>query len=140
MLDIHVKWLVVLALNFLGLIFVLNQILFKPLLKNFKERDDSVKGALDAARQMTARKDEGMERMNREISSARSSAKEAFESLRAKGQDAQKQALSAAEEQAAAMLQKARQELQSEVEKARRSLKADVEKFSDEIVRKLVKA
>jgi F0F1-type ATP synthase membrane subunit b/b' len=38
------------------------------------------------------------------------------------------------------MLQKAREELQAEVGRARQALKADVEKFSDEIVRKLVKA
>jgi F0F1-type ATP synthase membrane subunit b/b' len=38
------------------------------------------------------------------------------------------------------VLAKARAELKAEVEKARGALRADVEKFSDEIVRKLVKA
>jgi F0F1-type ATP synthase membrane subunit b/b' len=38
------------------------------------------------------------------------------------------------------MLQKARTELRAEAEKARQALRADVDKFSDEIVRKLLKA
>jgi F0F1-type ATP synthase membrane subunit b/b' len=52
----------------------------------------------------------------------------------------QKKFLSEADGRAAGMLQKAREELRSEAEKARQTLRADVEKFSDEIVRKLVKA
>ncbi len=140
MLDIHVNWLLILAANFLGLMFVLNIILYKPLLKVFKEREDSTKGALNAAKEMDAKKEEGIAQMNKELGEARKKAKEAFESVRNEGLTSQKQALTDAEAKASAMLQKAREELQAEVGRARQALKADVEKFSDEIVRKLVKA
>ncbi len=140
MLDIHLKWLLVLTANFLGLMFVLNIILFKPLLKIFKERDAATKGSLDAAREMQVRKDEGMAQLNKDIADARHKAKDIFETRRTEGLGRQKEMLSEAEAKASAMLQQARAELQAEVEKARRSLKADVEKFSDEIVRKMVKA
>lgn len=140
MLDIEIKWLLILAANFLGLIYLLNIILFRPLLKVFDERERMTKGSLDAAKEMDSRKEEGIERMNKEISDARSKAKEAFEGLRNEGLDVQKSLLSDAEAVAAGMLQKAREELRSEGEKARKSLKADIEKFSDEIVRKLVSA
>lgn len=140
MLDIHLKWLLVLMANFLILLFLLNEILYKPLLKIFKERDDATKGSLKAAQEMHSRKDEGMSRLNKEISDARVRAKEAFETLRSEGVTRQKEVLSGAEAKAAAMLQQAREELKTEVEKARQSLRADVEKFSDEIVRKMVKA
>jgi len=140
MLDIHFNWLLVSAANFLVLMFILNIILFKPLLKVFQEREDSVKGSLTAAKEMDAKKEEGIARMNREIFEARKKAKEAFEGLRNEGLNAQKQALSDAEANAAGMLQKAREELKGEVTKARQALRGDVEKFSDEIVRKLVKA
>lgn len=140
MLDIHVKWLIVLIFNFLGLIYVLNILLFKPLLKVFKERDEAVKGSLDAAKDMNLKKEEGISRMHREIAEARSKAKEAFEAMRNEGVNMQKGHLSEAEEKASGMLQKAREELRAEVVKARQALKADVDKFSDEIVRKLVKA
>jgi F-type H+-transporting ATPase subunit b len=140
MLDIHINWLLILAANFLGLMVVLNIILYKPLLKVFKEREDSTKGALNAAKEMDAKKEEGIARMNRELMEARKKAKDAFEGLRNEGLNAQKQALTDAEGTASGMLQKAREELQAEVGKARQTLRGDVEKFSDEIVRKLVKA
>lgn len=138
MLDIDKLWLLILVANFLGLVYILNVILFRPLLKIFKEREDTVKSSLDAAKEMSSRKEEGIERMNRELSEARGKAKEAFEGLRNDGLAVQKSLLSDAEAAAAGMLQKAREELKSEGEKARQSLKADIEKFSDEIVRKLV--
>jgi len=140
MLDIDKFWLLVLTANFLGLIYILNILLFRPLLKVFQERESTIKGSLDAATEMNSRKEEGIERMNKEISEARHKAKEVFEENRNAGLEVQKNLLSDAESIAAGMLQKAREELRSEGEKARQSLKADIEKFSDEIVRKLVNA
>jgi len=140
MLDIHLNWMIVLIANFLGLMFILNIILFKPLLKIFTEREETVKGSLAAANEMSSRKEEGITRMNREIMEARNKAKQAFEGLRNEGAATQKTFMSDAEAQAAEMLQKAREELRAEVVRARGALKADVEKFSDEIVGKLVKA
>ncbi|MEW6052447.1 MAG: hypothetical protein AB1552_01475 [Nitrospirota bacterium] len=140
MLDIQPLWFIVLAIQFLVLIFILNAILFNPIMKVFKERDDTVKGALDAAREMTEKREEGIARMNRELAEARSKAKEMFESLKAEGLNKQRELLSATEAEAVATLEKARAEIKSEAEKARNTLRADVDRFSDEIVRKLVKA
>ena len=140
MLNIEVKWFVVLLVNFLVLVYLLNIMLFKPLLAIFGERQNIVKGSLDAAREMERKKEEGIEMMNRELSEARHKAKDAFEKLREEGLGKQKALLADAEKQASAMLQRAREELKAEAEKARGSLKADADKFSDEIVRKLVKA
>jgi F-type H+-transporting ATPase subunit b len=140
MLDIHFNWLLILIANFLVLIYILNIILYKPLLKVFQERKDIVKNSLDASNEMNAKKEQGIAAMNQEISAARAKAKEAFETKRNEGLEMQRSFFSEAEERASEMLQKAREELRVEVEKARRNLKADVEKFSDEIVRKLVSA
>jgi F-type H+-transporting ATPase subunit b len=140
MLDIQLKWLLILAANFFVLLYVLNVILYKPLLKTFDERSNTVKDSLNAAKEMNVRKEEGIAAMNSEIAGARKKAKEIFEGMRGEGLDVQKKFLSEADGRAAGMLQKAREELRSEAEKARQTLRADVEKFSDEIVRKLVKA
>ncbi|TAL26117.1 MAG: hypothetical protein EPN94_03815 [Nitrospirae bacterium] len=140
MLELQIKWFLILLANFLGLLFLLNIILFKPLLKLFKEREDNVNGALGAAKDMTQRKDETIAKLNKDLADARNKAKETFEVLKAEGADTQKEVFSKAEAEAAVILQKARQELKAEAEKARQALKADVDKFSDEIVRKLVKA
>jgi F-type H+-transporting ATPase subunit b len=140
MLDLEPKWMLTLLCMFLGLVYLLNVILFRPLLAVFKERDDSVKGSLAAAKEMDGKKEEGLEKMNKELSEARQKAKDVFEKLREEGLNRQKVVLKDAESQASSMLQRAREELRAEAAKARVSLKADAEKFSDEIVRKLVKA
>lgn len=140
MLDIQVKWLIVLAANFFILLFLLNIILFKPILRIFKERDDTVKGSLGAAKEMNAKREEGIHNLNSDIAQARHKAKEIFEAMRTDGLNAQKAVLTESEAAAASILAKAREELRTEVEKARQSLRADVDKFSDEIVRKLVRA
>ena len=133
------KWFFVLFVNFNILLFILNAILFKPLLQIFKEREDTVKGDLDAAKDMKEKSEEGIARLNRELSESRSRAKELFETLKAEGLGKQREVLSATEAEAVATLEKARAEIKVDAEKARQSLRADVDKFSDEIVRKLVK-
>lgn len=132
------KWFFVLLVNFLILLFILNAILFKPMLQIFKEREDSVKNDLDAAKDMKEKSEEGIARLNRELAEARSKAKEMFETLKAEGVSKQREVLSATEAEAVAMLEKARAEIKADAERARQSLRADIDKFSDEIVRKLV--
>jgi len=139
MLEIN-QWFFVLAAQFLVLLFILNLILFKPLLKVFKEREDTVKGSLDAAKEMNNKREESIARLNRELADTRSKAKEIFETRRAEGLQKQKEVLSKAEAEASEILDKARSDLKAEVERARNTLRAEVDKFSDEIVRKLVRA
>jgi F-type H+-transporting ATPase subunit b len=140
MLELEFRWMIILAVQFLALIFILNIILFKPLMKIFREREDTVKGSLEASQEMIQKKDESIATLNRELAAARARAKEAFEGLRNEGLDRQKEVLSEAESAAADMLQKAREELKTEAVRARESMRADVDSFSDEIVRKLVEA
>ena len=139
MLELN-KWFFVLLINFLGLLYILNKILFRPLLKLFKERQDTVKGSLGAAKDMSAKREEGIAKLNRELAETRSKAKETFEALKAEALNKNKEVLGAAETELSAMLDNARADVKAEAEKARQALRADVDKFSDEIVRKLLKA
>jgi len=133
------QWYFVLVANFIILYFILSSLLFKPLAKLFKERENTIKAAHDNAKSMTTKKEESVTRMNSELQEARKKAKDLYNSTREAGAMQQKEVLGKAEEEAVAMIEKARQELKVEVEKARSVLKADVDKFSEEIVRKLVK-
>jgi F-type H+-transporting ATPase subunit b len=137
MLDINI-WFFVMAINFFILLFILNIIFFKPLLKIFKEREDTVKNSIDAANQMNKKREEGIANLNRELAETRNRAKETFEALKAEGLQKYKEIHSAADAEASKILEKARAEVKAEAEKARKTLRADVDKFSDEIVRKLV--
>lgn len=134
------QWFFVLLANFLVLFFVLNAILFKPLAKVFKEREDATIGALNEAKLLAAKKEDAVAKLNADLRSAKNKAKEIFNSLREEGVARQKEMLSKAEADAVEMIEKARKELQAEAEKARALLRADIEKFSEEIANKLVKA
>lgn len=140
MLDFNPGAFLVLLANFLILLFILNKLLFAPLSQVFKERENATIGALEQATSMTAKKDEAIQTLNAELLRAKNAAKAAHDALREEGQAAQRETLGTAEAQAVALIEQARKELQAESEKARAALKGDIEKFSEEIVRKLVKA
>ncbi len=139
MLELN-KWFFVLLLNFLVLLYVLNIILFKPLVKLFTEREDSIKGSLDAAREMNQRKEDALATVSRELKEAANKSNEIFEASRKEGLLRQKEILESANKQAHEHIQRAKAELKTEADNARQKLRSDVEKFSDEIVKKLVGA
>lgn len=139
MLELN-KWFFVLLVNFLVLLYILNIILFRPILKVLKERDASVKDYLKAAKELEQKREEAIVRMNQELQAARVKAKEIFEEIRKDGLEKQRSLLEEANREAIEMISKAKEEIAVEAEKARQSLRADVDRFSDEIVRKLVGA
>lgn len=140
MLELNLKWFFILLLNFLGLIYVLNIILFRPLVKLFADREDAIKGSLDAAREMNQKKDDAVAAVSRELKEAVGKSNEIFEASRKEGLQRQKEILEGAGKQAQDLIVKAKAELKTDADKARQKLRADVEKFSDEIVKKLVGA
>jgi F-type H+-transporting ATPase subunit b len=139
MLDIEPKWFLFLIGLFLANIAILNVMLFKPMLRVFKEREEAIDGSLEEARDMDAERDNKITIFKREMSAASLSAREKFDSLRQGGQDRQKELLEAASKEAMDIIEKARAELSSASDTARASLKGDVDKFSEEIVQKLLK-
>ena len=61
MLDIDKFWLLILTANFLGLVYILNIILFRPMLKVYLERESLTKGSLDAAKEIAENNPLGMD-------------------------------------------------------------------------------
>jgi F-type H+-transporting ATPase subunit b len=139
MLELN-YWFFVLAANFLFMVWLLNRILFKPLLKLFKERDEAISGSLEAARDLEAKREETIESLKKEFAAAGRRAREKFEALKAEGIGEQKRMLEKASAEASRILEKAREELRAESGRARKALREDVERFSEEIVGKLVEA
>lgn len=133
-------WFFVLTAQFLLLLFILNKILFQPILKIFKEREEAVDGSLEAARVMDERKEKALGKMKAELVSAAQQARDVADGLKSEGQQKQKERLETANAEAARLIGEAREKLRAESDKARVSLKSDVEKFSEQIVSKLIKA
>ncbi|MBI5740686.1 MAG: hypothetical protein HZA16_08185 [Nitrospirae bacterium] len=139
MLELN-KWFFAQLANFLLLLIFLNVILFRPLLRLFKERDTGINGALNTAKALGQEKDNLITGIEAKLVEGRAKAKAVFEGLSKEGAEAQKQSLDSARNEAAELNKKAKAELESAMEKARMSLRSDVENFSRQIVEKLVKA
>jgi F-type H+-transporting ATPase subunit b len=139
MLEIN-NWFFVQLANFILLLLVLNKILYKPMLRLFKEREDSTKGALDSAKSMDSAKDDVLAQIDAKLSKARGKARMTFEELSSEGMEMQRNALDSAQNQAVEINRKAKADLEAATEKARASLKSDIETFAKQIVEKLVGA
>lgn len=138
MLELN-QWFFVLLLNFLVLIYILNAILFKPLLKFLRHRDDSIKDSLNMAKEMEKRKEDSIATLNKELTGARNKAKEIFEKTREEGLIRQKEIFEAANKEAYGLIENARVALKAEAEKARQGLRSDIDRLSEEIVSKIIR-
>ncbi len=133
------KWFFVLLANFLILLYLLNMILFKPLLALFKERENATEGSLKAADELLQKKDEAALKLKKEITNARDKAKALYNSIKNEGLEQQKELTGKAQEEAWSMLDEARKKLKEEASKAREALKEEVDRYSEEITKKFVK-
>lgn len=140
MLDFELEWFFVQLATFLFLLVFLNNVLFKPLLRIFKEREDNTKGALEKAKALDKEKDDVLARIDEKLAEGRGKAKKVFEELTKEGTDVQKGSLESAQKDAAEINKKAKEELEAATGKAREELKSKIETFSRQIIDKLVGA
>jgi F-type H+-transporting ATPase subunit b len=124
--------------SFLALLFVLNIILFKPVLNQLKERDDRINGYLDKAKVMDKDKDNLLKELDAKLAQTRDQAKVVYEELRSKGLEAQSNDLDSAGKETEKMSQEALEKLKAAADRARESLRGNVEAFSKKIVEKMV--
>ena len=76
MLDIHVSLMLFVLVLFLALLVVLNQILYKPLIKFMDDRDESIANDLNAARSLSGNSEELHAEAESNLEEARSKAAE----------------------------------------------------------------
>ena len=137
MLELN-KWFFVQLANFLLLLFVLNIILFRPMLRLFQEREEHTTGFLNVAKAMDKEKDEVLSQIDSKLAGARDRAKAVFEKFSTEGIEIQKLAVDSAQNEAVEINRKSKEEIETATDKARAALKADIENFSQRIVEKLV--
>lgn len=137
MLELN-KWFFVQLANFLLLLFVLNIILFRPMLRLFQEREEHTTGFLNDAKVMDKEKDEVLSQIDSKLAGARDRAKAVFEKFSTEGIEIQKLAVDLAQNEAVEINRKSKEEIETATDKARAALKADIQNFSQRIVEKLV--
>lgn len=137
MIDINYTILVQLA-NFVVLIFVLNAILIKPMMKHLAERDDKIGSSHDQAKANAQKAENLLAEYEAGLADARMKASHAYNSIQQEGLAEQRTKLADAREKAQEMMAKAVAEINAEAGKARKTLEAEMEKLPKDIASKLL--
>lgn len=137
MVDINYTLLIQLA-NFLVLIFLLNILLFKPVLRHLAERDGKVSKSHEEAKENADRAERLLSEFDSELAAARVKASQAYHALQQEGLAEQRAKVAEAKARAQELIEKARKEIEGEAGKARETLKAEMEKLPKDIAAKLL--
>lgn len=127
------KTLIIQLVIFLVGLFLLNRLVFRPLLGVWDRREELTAGTLRGAEEMIRKADSAIAEYNEKIADARAQATEARNELRQQGQNESSRMLLSAREAAQAELEGARGVLESEVAKIRADLQGEVESLAAEI-------
>lgn len=139
MLSVDETLVIQLVIFLVGL-FLLNRLVFRPLLGVWDRREELTAGTLREAEGMTRKAEGAITEYNEKIAEARAQATETRNELRQQGQSESSRMLLSAREVAQAELEGARGTLESEVAKIRADLQGEVESLaadiSDRVLRK----
>ena len=124
--------------NFIVLLVALNIILFKPLLKNMREREQGIAGAFTDAKTAQERVQSMLEQYNAALGDAKQKAVAAYNAVYQQGLDAQRDMITAERAKAGELLNKARAEIAAAAAAARAELKQEAERLSQDITVKLL--
>jgi len=137
MLDLDIT-LLYQMIGFVVLLFLLNSLLYKPLLKILAERDEKIDGALKNASETESKVAGGLAEYERRLKEATISAIEAKNKLRQEGLDREKELLEAAREKGAQELGLMKKELEKSKREALEGLKAETKSISQSIAEKIL--
>src|SRR5687767_13191520 len=138
--DINLVGLAFQVINFLLLLYILNRLLFKPLLARMDERSAKIGKGLEDAEQ--AARDRELARAEREaaVAEARKEAAEMLANANKIATDTRTQILSEAREEAEKVTARARDEIVAEKDRAMAELRAHVADLALEAASKLIRA
>jgi F-type H+-transporting ATPase subunit b len=138
--DINLVGLAFQVINFLLLLYILNRLLFKPLLARMDERSAKISKGLEDAE--TAARDRELARAEREaaVSEARKEAANVIANANKIATDTREEILTRARADAEKVTERAREEITAEKEKAMAELRAQVADLALEAAGKLVRS
>lgn len=131
--------LIIQGVNFLILLFLLQKVLYKPLLAKMSERTDAIRKSLEEAQharaEATKQQQENVERLraaHAEAAAIRAAAlKEAAEE--------QRKLVEAARGEAARLVESARAQMETDIRRAREELRREVSDLAIEVAEKLIR-
>jgi len=126
-IDIVPGLLVVQGFIFLLVLWFLNKILFKPILKILQERDERTEGFLNQADQVGEKAEETLERYNEKFRQARKEALELKRKIILEGVGKREAVIDKARKEAQGFLEEMRKSLVEEAERTKKTLRQQVD-------------
>jgi F-type H+-transporting ATPase subunit b len=137
-LGINLNLLIAQALNFLILLFLLRLLLYKPVLKMFRERRQKIKESLEHAEQVRAEAAVAQAEFEQKLGEARLRSQEALTRATQAGEKAREEIVAQAHQEASSILERAHQEIELERQQAAAELRREVADLVVVITRKVL--
>ena len=126
------------AVQFLVLMAILNQVLYKPLGKVLDERDGFIQTNLSDAKSRLAKAEEVAQQYEQELASTRRQAQETIAAAQAEAQSIAAQKVAEAQQEAQVKREQVQAELNQQKEAAMQALEQQVDSLSHQIMTKLL--
>lgn len=137
MIDLNVTLLIQMG-NFLVLLFLMNMILYGPIRRVVKQREQHVLREEEGIRHLQMEAIAALEGFDAKILEARKEGRQRIQELKVAAHDEEKNMLQEATEEGARQVQKIRESVQKEVASARHELRGQVQSFSVELAQKIL--
>ena len=133
------KSLIVQAINFLLLLFLLTKLLYKPFVAKMEERSQAIKKSLEEAQAARAEAQRQREEHAAKIQAAYAEAQAIRATALAEAAEEQRRLVESARGEAARLVESARAEMAADLRRARQELRQEVADISISVAEKLVR-
>ena len=130
--------LVVQVINFLIIVFILNKILFRPILKGLEARQEIIEGSKARAIELRQRGEEKLREYDQRMAEARKKAMSKQVEIREEGMAKASAILDFSKKQEAEILAEIRSEIASEIRDAKRDLQPHADSLSRDVTIKIL--
>ncbi len=121
------KTIIIQIVIFIAAIFILNSLLFKPLLQLIERREELTTGRLKEAKELEARVEEIMKEYKEKLDEVRARAMEERNEIRREAETAGEKIVARAHDEAQALLHEAKAKLESQARDIREKIKLEIE-------------
>jgi len=125
-------------INFLVLLFVLNHILYKPIMRILDERKKRIYDATEECRRLDQSCEERLKLYQEQIQAAKIKAMMQKEEIRAEGMESAKRLIEGVKEEADRIITQAMERIEKEAGIAREALRRQTREMAVEIAEKLI--
>lgn len=137
MLDINLGLLLFVAVLFLALVYILDKMLYRPLLTFMDQRDETIAKDLATTKALGSEAEEALQQAHDTIAKAKAEAMEIRETAREKAKTKAASMVAAVEEEIQVQYETFTQKLAEERSALKQSIEANLPKYQDAIQNKL---